>query len=97
MELKTIGRILSDKQTCLKLKRWSKRVVYIAILLTVIGFLGTVQGYAGCSDSSTCGEQLIFVMTFEGSLTLGALFLIVGIVFIILGIIGYILFHMKSK
>lgn len=92
-----IGRIFSDRQLCLKLRQWSKRFIYIAILLTVVGFLGTVQGYSSRDANGAYTEQLILVTTYEGSLTLGGAILYAGIIILVLSIVSYIVFFLKSR
>jgi len=77
-----------------KIAKW---LTWIGVLLLVLGIIGTIQGLSQCSSPGNCTDSLIFVLTYQGGLTLGGLSLILGPVLMIIGILMYIYWYRELK
>ena len=76
---------------------FAKWLTWIGVALLVLGVFGTIQGLSQCSSPGNCTDSLIFVMTYQGSLTLGGLSLILGPVLLAIGILMYVYWYRELR
>jgi len=77
--------------------RVAKWLTWIGVLLLALGILGTIQGLSQCSSPGNCTDSLIFVLTYQGGLTLGGLSLILGPVLMVVGILMYVYWYRELR
>lgn len=78
-------------------RRVAKWLIWIGAILLFLGILTTAQGFSRCSYPGSCSDQLVFVLTYGGGLTLGAVILFIGPVLLAFGVVMYVVWHQKMR